>query len=169
MELLYFVLKPPLAQRAELRRCVARFGLDGSYAPEKYHCTLLPLGSSGDWTRATLRRLGQALSLFETEPFPVVFDRLDGNLLKGRSGLRAPERFQHALTNKLRVCGFPIPAYRFRLHLSLAYRGGTGRSAKIAPIVWMVEEFELIRSIHGVGHDPLGCWSLRRSQLELDL
>ena len=39
----------------------------------------------------------------------------------------------------------------------------------IKPIGWLVEDFRLVRSVHGVGHEELGRWALERRQFDLAL
>jgi len=166
---LYLMLKPPLSQRAALLRCVSSFGLDPSYWPDKYHCTLLGLGESQDWSPAMLEQLCRLLATIDAEPCAIAFDRIDGNLLRGRKGLSGLRELQRKLARQVARLGFPIPAYSFSPHLSLAYGAPSDASAAIHPISWPATEFLLIRSIHGVGHEQLGRWPLRRRQLELPL
>jgi len=166
---LYLMIKPPPCQRAALLRCVSTYGLDASYRSEKYHSTLLRLGESQAWSPSMLDQLCQLLRTVDAEPCAVAFDRLDGNLLRGRKGLLGLRDFQRRLVRQVDRLGFPIPAYSFSPHLSLAYGAPPDRRAIIEPIGWLVTEFLLIRSIHGVGHEQLGNWPLRRRQLELPL
>jgi len=163
---LYLMIKPPAAQRAALRRCVSTYGLDDGYRPDKYHSTLLPLGDSRFWSPPMLNALCGLLRTVYAEPCPVGFDRLDRNALIGRKGLRGLRDFQRQLARQV-ARGFSVPDYSFNPHLSLAYRGVSGAKAAIEPIGWLVVEFLLIRSIHGVGHEELGRWPLRRCQSEL--
>jgi 2'-5' RNA ligase len=162
------MIKPPPPVVKELRRCTLAFGLDETHKPDHYHATLQPLGESSLWPDARIDSLREALGSIEAEPFAVEFDRLDGTLLRGRKGLRAPGAFQRKLAQRLAARGFALPDYEFWLHLSLAYKGPERRAA-IRPIGWLVEDFRLIRSVHGRGHEELGRWPLRRRQLELGL
>lgn len=166
---LYLMLKPPPTSRRALRRCVTAYGLDASYGPEKYHCTLLHLGESQTWSSGMLADLCGVLPTVDAEPCSVGFDRLDRNLLRGRNGLIGLRDFQRTLARQVGRLGFPVPDYSFWPHLSLAYGAASDRKAKIDPISWLVTEFLLVRSIHGVGHEQLGSWPLRRRQLELPL
>lgn len=165
---LYLMIKPPLTEREALRSCARRHGLDGSYAPEKYHCTLVRLGESRLWPPAALDLLGARLAALRAEPFAVVFDLLDGRALRPCKGLRRPGEFQRAAARLAAGCGVTLPESRFRLHLSLAYAGDPAPRARIAPIGWRVGEVLLIRSVHGVGYQQLGRWPLVPRQLELD-
>jgi 2'-5' RNA ligase len=164
---LYLMIKPPPAQRRTLAHCVSTHGLDPGYAPEKYHSTLLRLGESQAWSSAMLSELCGLLGTIDAEPCAVAFDRLDRNLLRARKGLTGLRDFQRRLVRQVDRLGFPIPEYRFWPHLSLAYGAASDAQANIEPIGWLVTDFLLIRSIHGVGHELLGRWPLRRRQLEL--
>ena len=68
---LYLMLKPLPTSRRVLRRCVTTYGLDASYGPEKYHCTLLHLGESQTWSSGMLADL---LRMVDAEPCSVGFD-----------------------------------------------------------------------------------------------
>lgn len=164
---LYLMLKPPPVQRAALSRCVDLFGLDGHYGPDRYHTTLLRLGESQAWSAPMLDALCAMLRIVDAEPCPIAFDRLDGNLLRGRNGLSGLRDLQRRLVRQVDRLGFGIPAYNFWPHLSLAYGPASATKAVIDPIGWLVTEFQLVRSIHGVGHELLGRWPLHRRQLEL--
>ena len=164
---LYLMLKPPPPQRGALRHCVSTYGLDASYAPDRYHCTLLPLGESQAWSSAMLDELCALLRAVDAEPCSVAFDRLDRNLLRGRKGLTGLRALQRELARQVRRLGFPIPDYDFRPHLSLAYGAASETNAAIEPIGWLATEFLLIRSVHGMGHKQLGRWPLWRRQLVL--
>jgi 2'-5' RNA ligase len=164
---LYLMLKPPPSQRAALRRCVTGYGLDAGYAPEKYHCTLLRLGESELWSPAMLDALCRLLRTVDAEPCAVAFDRLEGSLLRGRKGLTGLRELQRKLARQACRLGVPLPEFRFSPHVSLAYGAAPDRKNAIAPIGWLATEFLLVRSVHGVGHEPLGSWPLRRRQYEL--
>ena len=166
---LYLMLKPPAAQRRALLQCTSAHGLDARYGPEKYHCTLFRLGESQAWSSARLSELCALLRAVDAEPCAIRFDRLDGNLLRGRKGLSGLRDFQRKLARQIERLSFPVPSYRFWPHLSLAYGAPSGARILIEPIGWQVTEFLLVRSIHGVGHQHLGHWPLRRRQLELPL
>jgi 2'-5' RNA ligase len=166
---LYLMIKPPRAQRRALEHCAGTYGLNTGYAPEKYHMTLLRLGESQAWTLAMLSELCGLLNTLDAEPCAVGFDRLDRNLLRGRNGLTGLREFQRKLARQVDRLGFNVPEYRFWPHLSLAYGILSDAKVRIKPIAWLATEFLLVRSIHGVGHEQLGRWPLRRRQLELPL
>lgn len=153
---LYLMFKPRPRERAALIRLCAALGIEISYAPERWHSTLLPVGES---TRQTIDSIHRALRMFDAEPFPVTFDHVEGDTLKPRKGQRAPGYFQRALAARLARCGILLPDYAFSLHLNLAYGGTSLRRTAIQPIEWRVDEILLIESGSGrhIGH---GCWSL---------
>lgn len=163
---LYLMIKPPPFQRAALVRCANTFGIDSSYSSEKYHSTILKLGESQAWSSELLDRFCQWMDLFEAEPFPVNFEVLDGYLLRERK-VGSAAAFQRELARFAARLGFGLPEHRFWLHLSLAYGMPPNRRVAIEPINWLVEEVLLIRSIHGVGHEEIARWPLRRRQFEL--
>lgn len=162
---LYVMIKPPLEQRAKLRRCRSAQGLDDHYDPARFHCTMLKLGPGEGWAAPALDRLREALAALRFDPFDVLFDEIDGTLLRGRKGLAAPAAFHRLLRRAASNCGVELPAHAFRLHLSLAYQGAARPRTRIDPVGWLAEEFQLVRSRHG--HELLGRWPLFRRQGEL--
>ncbi|QDZ08785.1 2'-5' RNA ligase family protein [Sphingomonas panacisoli] len=165
--MLYIMIKPP---PAELRQVCARrstYGLDDSYPADRLHCTMLRLGDEADWPSSRLEQLRTLLGTISAEPFPVAFDLIAGNLLRGARGMPLAAAFHRVLRQKAEMCGVTIE-HNFWLHLTLAYRGvAIAAARKIEPISWMVEEFLLIRSDRG--HEPLGRWPLQQRQLALAL
>jgi 2'-5' RNA ligase len=160
---LYIVAKPPPANRKQLTRLCAAFDIDITYAPERWHSTLLPLGESSP---ATIAAVHQALGQFDAEPFWVGFDHIEGNTLQPHKGQRAPGAFQRALTKRIAACGVPLPSYEFGLHLNLKYGDASNRRAAFPLITWLVEEIILIESTGG-RHIDRGQWKLERRQLSL--
>ncbi|WP_293990114.1 2'-5' RNA ligase family protein [Sphingomonas sp.] len=162
------MIKPPPATLRRICGQRAWYGLDDSYPADRLHCTMLRLGHEADWSAARLDELKGLLGTVSAEPFPVRFDLIAGNLLRGAKGMPSAAAFHRALRQKAAMCGVPIPEYDFWLHLSLAYRGTAIAAArKIDPIGWTVEEFLLIRSDRG--HDLLDRWPLRQRQFALAL
>ena len=167
---LYFMIKPPPALHPVLRGLRASHGIDEGYALDRLHSTFLRLGDAAAMTAADLDTIARAAGSLMAEPFPVVFDTLDGNLLKGGKGLREASAFQRALARRVTAFGFALPPFNFWLHLSLAYTGKSERRAAIPPLGWQVEELLLIESIKGEGrHVELGRWPLARRQFDLAL
>ncbi|WP_343520640.1 2'-5' RNA ligase family protein [Sphingomonas sp.] len=153
---LYLMIKPRLLERTAMIRLCAALGIEISYAPERWHSTLLPIGES---TEPAIDAIHRAMQAFDAEPFPVAFDHIEGDTLKPRKGQRAPGYFQRALVARIARCGVPLPDYAFSLHLNLAYGGSSTRRAAIPPIEWPVDEILLIESGNG-RHIDHGRWPL---------
>jgi len=165
---LYIMLKPPLPALQRVRGCRSAHGFDDSYPPDRLHSTLLRLGDGAVWSAAAIDRLIAVLANFWFEPFAVAFDQVEGRLLRGRRGMNGAALFHRALRSLLSVYGIELPVYNFWLHLSLAYKGiALAAPRKIDPIGWLVEDFRLIRSVEGIGHEELGRWPLLQRQLAL--
>lgn len=154
------MIKPGPPERAALIRLCAALGIEISYAPERWHSTLLPIGESA---QPTISKVRCALERFDAEPFRIAFDHVEGDTLKPRKGQRAPGYFQRTLAACIARCGVPLPDYVFSLHLNLAYGGTSVRRAAIPPIEWPVEEILLIES-GGGRHVDHGRWPLSARQ-----
>jgi 2'-5' RNA ligase len=167
---LYVMLKPPPAHHRLLRGCRSAHGLDDSYPVDRLHNTMLRLGDGDAWSPQAIARLRDAFGQVRFEPFSVTFDQIEGRLLRGRRGMPAPALFHRTLRRHAATCGIKLPEYGFWLHLSLAYKGPSLVGIrKIAPIGWLVEDFRLIRSVEGRGHEELGRWPLFQRQFALAL
>jgi RNA 2',3'-cyclic 3'-phosphodiesterase len=135
--------------------------IDRGYSISRLHSTVLPLWDDRDMSSALSRLLDQALASLQADPFPVVFDTLKDNALVGVQAARGLRAFRKTLVRHLVGFGIPVPTYKSRPHISLAYGLPAKRRIAIPPIGWQVEEFLLIRSIHGEGrHEELGRWPL---------
>ena len=150
------MFKPGPRERAALVRLCAALGIEIIYAPERWHSTLLPIGES---TRQAIAAIHEALRMFDAEPLSVAFDHIEGDTLKPRKGQLAPGCLQRALASRIARCGVPLPDYKFRLHLNLAYGGSSVRRATVPPIAWPVDEILLIESGNG-RHIEHGRWPL---------
>ncbi len=164
---LYVMAKAPAEQGQHLRACRRTHGLNEHYPPDQFHSTMLNLGRANSWPPENLGRLKMALAAVEFSPFNVVFDEIDGMLLRGGVGASVAKAFHHTLWRAASNCGVELPLHNFWLHLSLAYKGEGRSRARIEPIGWRVEEFQLVRSDHG--HTQLGCWRLVDRQYALAL
>jgi len=165
--MLYLMIKPPSAALREIAARRAFYGLDDSYPADRLHSTMLRLGDETLWPVARLDQLRRLLGAISVEPFPVMFDLIAGNLLRGARGRPSAAAFHRLLQQKAEACGVAID-HDFWLHLNLAYRGvAIAAARKIDPVGWMVEEFLLIRSNHG--HELLDRWPLRQRQYALAL
>lgn len=166
--MLYIMIKPPSAALLQVCARRAAYGLDDSYPADRLHCTMLRLGDEANWSDLALARLKRLLGTLSSEPFPVMFDLIAGNLLRGAKGMPLAAAFHRELRRHAAPCGVPLPEHDFWLHLSLAYRGAAIAAArKIDPVGWTVDEFLLIRS--DKGHEVLGRWPLRQRQYALAL
>jgi 2'-5' RNA ligase len=165
--MLYIMIKPPPVARRQVCAQRASYGLDDSYPANRLHATMLRLGDEALWPVAKLDQLKHLFGTVSAEPFPVMFDLIAGNLLRGARGMPSAAAFHRLLRHKAEMCGVAIE-HDFWLHVSLAYRGVPIAAArKIDPIGWMVEEFLLIRS--NKGHELLDSWPLRQRQYALAL
>ena len=165
--MLYIMIKPPSSALRQVCAQRAIYGLDDSYPANRLHCTMLRLGDEADWPLAKLDQLKYLFGTTWAEPFPVMFDLIAGNLLRGAKGMPSASAFHRMLRQKAEMCGVRIE-HDFWLHLSLAYRGvAIAAARKIDPIGWMVEEFLLIRS--NKGHELLDSWPLQQRQYALAL
>lgn len=165
---LYLMVKPTPDVLPHLARQRAALGIDAdSYSLDRLHSTFLRLGET---SRETLSLARRALDALRAEPFPIGFDAVDGNLLKGCKGLRALNAFQRGLASHMRARDCPVIAHDFWLHLCLAYTDPVpARRLAIPPIRWTVEEVQLIESVHGMGrHIEHGRWRLASGQGAFD-
>ncbi len=161
---LYLMVKPTADALLQLACQRAALGIDaGSYSLDRLHSTFVRLGETSP---ATLDLARLALDGLHAEPFPIGFDSVDGNLLKGCKGLSALNAFQRRLANHMLARGCPVIAHNFWLHLCLTYTDPVPvRRLRIAPISWTVEEIQLIESVHGQGrHVTHGRWRLAARQ-----
>jgi 2'-5' RNA ligase len=166
---LSFMIKPHAEIAGEIDRRRPSLGIDRRYDRERLHTTVLPLWDARDHSPARAALVYRAAASLHIEPFPIAFDKLRGNALVCTSGMRALHAFQKCLVRYLIAFGLPVPVYRFRPHLSLVYGVESGRNMPIPPIGWQVEDFLLIRSIHGEGrHEELGRWPLIARQGAFD-
>jgi 2'-5' RNA ligase len=155
----YLMIKPPAFEAAHMDGLRRLHGLPCRYEPARFHNTLLPLGDMRAISRSTLERILSAAASMRAEPFPVAFNRIRDNALVG-SRMRSLHTFQNALVQRLRAFGLILPDYAFRPHVSLAYTERQRRNIRVEPIGWRVEEFLLVNSVHGQGHQLLGRWPL---------
>lgn len=156
---LYVMIKPPPAIAREIDCCRRLLDIESSYGTARLHCTVLPLGEGRDISPARLDRLLRIVASARIEPFRISLDTLSRNALVGKaSGVRM---LRKSLKQHLAAAGMPVPGYDAVPHLSVAYGPAPDRRRAIAPISWIAEEFQLIRSIRGQGrHEELGRWPL---------
>lgn len=164
---LYAVIKPAIEQSVCFQRCRTEQALDEHYPLDRFHSTILNLGPAAAWAPEQVEKLRRAFGAVVFDPFDVVFDEIDGTLLRGGAGSSEAAALHRALRRAALTCGVPLPLHNFWLHLSLAYKGAGRPRARIEPIGWQVEEFQLVLSDHG--HTVLGRWPLVRRQYALAL
>jgi 2'-5' RNA ligase len=164
---LYVMIKATPESLGHLRACRSWHALDEHYPSKTFHSTLLKLGLASAWPPEKLGLLIEALGAVRFDPFEVLFDEIDGTLLRGGAGSSEAKAFHQALRRAALPCGVELPLHNFWLHHSLAYKGEGRPRARIDPIGWRVEEFLLVRSDHG--HELLGRWPLVGRQYALAL
>ena len=158
---IYLMIKPPAPTQREIAHRRQMLGIESGYGPERFHITLLPIEDARFISPSRMELLLGLLASFQAEPFEVGFIRLKGNALRGGKALRALRRFQKSLAELLLAAGLDVSGYAFEPHLSLSYGNWQPRNIPVSPICWRVEEFKLIKSIHGQGrHEELGRWPL---------
>lgn len=160
---LYVMIKPPPAVAREIDCCRRLLDIASSYGPARFHCTVLPLGDGRDIPAARLDRLIAIAAALSLDPFHISLHTLSRNALIGKArGVRTLRTlFKQGLAN----AGMPVPGYDAEPHLSVAYGNAPERRKAIAPISWIAEEFQLVRSIYGQGrHEELGRWPLSGRQ-----
>ena len=158
---LSFMIKPPADRAPDIDRIRRLRRIDRRYGVDRLHSTVLPLWDDRDTSPVRLAALQRAAASLDAEPFMVVFDTLNRNALVGTVATRGLRAFRKTLVRHLGALGLPIPPYTSRPHISLVYGVESDRKAAIQPIGWQVEEFLLIRSVHGEGrHEELGRWPL---------
>lgn len=99
-------------------------------------------------------------------PFPVFFDRVEGNVLVGdTTGLR---KLRDLLSQLLESLSLPFRKTNARPHISLDYGRMLDRTVNISPIRWDVDEMLLVKSINNEGrHELLGRFQLGDGQYTL--
>lgn len=171
---LSIMIKPPVAMARALASARSAVGLHDRSPADRLHCTMLDLGDAAEWPAYRIARLCQALDAVSAEPFEVAFDRLEERTLWGQPGAMGARAFHAELKRQLCLAGFTLPLHIFALHLGLAATGPGVTATMIDPIGWLVEDFRLIRSVHGDArtpdrHEELGRWALERRQYGLAL
>jgi 2'-5' RNA ligase len=134
--------------------------------PDRLHISLFFLGA---WPNLMTRMAREAAAEMRGPPFEVLFDRSasfrgrPGNrpfVLVGEKGLERLRSFRRALGVAMAGKGFRYLASKdFTPHITLLYAERNVEEQPIEPRCWTVNEFVLIRSMHG--HVHLGRWPLR--------
>jgi 2'-5' RNA ligase len=134
--------------------------------PDRLHISLFFLGG---WPNPRAGMACEAAAEVRVSPFEVVFDRSasfrgrPGNrpfVLLGETGLERLRSFRRTLGIATAGKGFRHLANKdFTPHITLLYANRNAEEHPIEPICWTVNEFVLIRSMHG--HVHLARWPLR--------
>jgi 2'-5' RNA ligase len=157
-QLLYLMLKPTPEQAAAMDRLRLQYELSRNYAAERFHITLLPFGDIRTISPKNLARICRAAASLQGESFDVSLNRISGNALVG-SNMRALRNFQRELLARLNAFGIDVD-YKFDPHVSLTYQPWQQRNIRVPPISWHAEQFQLVNSIHGIGHELVDSWRL---------
>jgi RNA 2',3'-cyclic 3'-phosphodiesterase len=160
--MLYVVLKPA----AELAKAVWNFPeAAASRPPELLHVTIQPIGSRNWITDVDIDATRRVLSRLRYAPFLMLFDRVEGgNSMALRGGIQncVAQDFRLAVLDALSGHFRQLPRYELRPHMTLNYRGEAHGRLLDQPIAWLIEEFQLIESVHGeTRHIEWGRWRLR--------
>lgn len=166
---LFFALWPQQALREELARLARRVvGKQGKRVrPENLHLTLTFLGSMTLKQRACVDAAAGAI---EGTPFELQLERI-GYWPRPRVIWLAPRETPSPLVDlvwqlnkKLKVCGHQPELRPYQAHMTLARKAaGPFSPAQVAPLVWRVDHFCLVRSTTasgGVEYRVLGAWPL---------
>jgi 2'-5' RNA ligase len=119
---LYVMIKATPESLGHLRACRSWHALDEHYPSKTFHSTLLKLGLASAWPPEKLGLLIEALGAVRFDPFEVLFDEIDGTLLRGGAGSSEAKAFHQALRRAALPCGVELPLHNFWLHHSLAYK-----------------------------------------------
>lgn len=171
----FFAIKPDASVASDIHRIAVReehrHRLRGR--PIKAVCLHLTLQSLHDESRV-LFAAAQAAAAVAMPPFDVAFDRLESFrakpghvplVLRGDDGLVGVMMLRCNLGEAMEKVGLgPYVQSRFTPHVTLLYGDRPIAEQRIETICWKVQEFVLVRSLHGEGkHIELGRWPLRAS------
>jgi RNA 2',3'-cyclic 3'-phosphodiesterase len=170
-ERLFFALWPALPLQRQLYGAIEpllKARRDGKRArAEKLHLTLAFLGAVDSDIRCCLERHADSIRV---PPFDIVFDRLGSFRRRGLLWIGPPQvpaplaQLALALNRAQAACGLVPEQRMFAAHVTLV-RGLRRCPAQtlIAPMVWPVREFVLVRSELGAGgarYEIVGRWPL---------
>ena len=171
---LMFLLYPDAATAeriaSEARRLKDALGLRGQpLLTDRFHITLHHLGDYVGLPADKVRQGEAAGAALSHAPFEVALDKAvsfanrPGNnpfTLQGGEGVKTLIAFQQALGLKMAGAGLK-PDKQFLPHVTLLYDGQVVPAQDIAPIVWTVDRFVLVRSRLGqTQHIVLRSWDL---------
>ena len=158
---LFFGIRPPPGLADAIDDVRRDFGLDRSYDKDRLHITLAPLGYRDLVGEGALAAARTAADAIRHPAFRIVFDRVEGGILRGSEPIRGLIAFQRTLSRALAAHGVGSVRHEpFRPHVTLTYKGAPG-SYSIDGISWLADEFVLIQSLQRASqHELLGRWRL---------
>ena len=164
---LLFAVRPPAEVVPQIGALFALPGMEGRRVPARnLHIAIEMLEDSLFYPAREVRAALGAGAKVEVEPFEIILDRLAGShgLVALRPSRRLPMlQHLHEVVREARAdAGLPErEGYRFNPTMTLVYREGMPFTRPIDPIVWRVEQLELVDSLVGSSRqDPVGHWPL---------
>jgi 2'-5' RNA ligase len=170
MARLFFANKPALETRFAIHdmagRLISARGLKGHRMdPGRLHLTLASAVALHMSLQEAIWRAQMLAAAMRGAPMPVTL-QISASF---RSGARRPfvlrgERlaelaaFRARLRGAMQGCGFPVASH-FTPHVTLIWADRCVEEAPVAPVSWMIEDFELVLSADG-DHIQLGRWPL---------
>ncbi len=129
------------------------------------HTTIQPIGTRQWITDADIAACRKQLDRMRHAPFFLRFDRIASGrvtaLRAGRLDNCAAQDFRVAILDALSGHFRRLHPYSLDPHMTLDYRGGHRGRMLPQPVVWRVEEFQLVESVHGeTRHIEWGRWRL---------
>lgn len=173
---LFFAASPSLQAAAQIEQHARDFhrelGLEGTpLAADQFHITLYYLGAHSGLPQGIVAKATETASSVKVAPFEVTFDyamSFPGKshsrplVLCSRKSLAALTAFQQTLRAALKEAGLDNWSQpSFTPHVTLLYDRRGVPDQDIEPVSWTVNEFSLVRSLHGLSrHEPLARWPL---------
>ncbi|WEJ99053.1 MAG: hypothetical protein P0Y59_19225 [Candidatus Sphingomonas phytovorans] len=162
---LLFLLRPPAPVARHIDRERRLLALGKPVRTDYLHITLCKLDFPRlpGWVVPLMRSIGDSILI---SPFGIAVDRMTGSeksvLLRPSERIDALFALQGRIAAAMaRVDRLRGHAYRFKPHITLAYRKGESFDWEIEPISWRVEELLLVHSKVGLTeHVVLDRWPL---------
>jgi RNA 2',3'-cyclic 3'-phosphodiesterase len=168
---LFFAVVPDVDTSLQIRRLAGALKRANKFdakiiEPDRLHISLFFLGG---WPNPVAGTACEAAAEIRAPAFEVLFDRSvsfrgrPGNrpfVLVGEKGLERLRSFRRTLGAAMAGKGLRYQANKdFTPHITLLYAGRNVEEQPIEPISWTVNEFVLIRSLHG--HVHIARWPLQ--------
>lgn len=168
---LFFALLPDEEATQQITRLVEQFrhthGMTGALRP--LHVTLCDL-IPRETAERTIEVASSVAASIAAAPFRVALNRITrfggGKakrplVLAGDDGVAGLTQFRQSLCLELRKADLAKWSASFTPHMTLLYDDPLPADQDVPPIVWMAEEFVLLRSLVGqTKHEVLGRWPL---------